>query len=182
MTDERKGALLGSAAFFIVAPGTVAGLIPWLITHWRFGEDASFGVGAVGVALAIVGLVVLIECFMRFATKGGGTPAPVAPTKDLVVSGLYAHVRNPMYIGVLLIIFGQAMLFASAALIAYGVAVWFTFLLFVLYYEEVQLKRAYPDIYPAYTEHVPRWIPRLRPWRPAPPAEASGSPRDRIAD
>lgn len=167
--NERTEALLGSAAFFIAAPGTVAGVLPWLITHWRFGDDASFGVGAAGAVLILIGLAMLIECFVRFAIKGRGTPAPIAAPKELVVSGLYAHVRNPMYVAVLLIIFGQSMLFASAALIAYGIAIWFAFLLFVLYYEEPRLKAEFSEAYDAYAAAVPRWIPRLKAWRP--PAE-----------
>jgi protein-S-isoprenylcysteine O-methyltransferase Ste14 len=167
--DERTEAMLGSAAFFVIAPGTIAGLIPWLITHWRFGEGASFGVSAVGGVLIFLGLAILIECFVRFALKGRGTPAPIAAPKKLVVSGLYAHVRNPMYVGVELIIFGQSMLFASAALIAYGITVWLAFMLFVLYYEEPRLKHEFPDAYATYSAAVPRWFPRLSPWRPAPP-------------
>jgi protein-S-isoprenylcysteine O-methyltransferase Ste14 len=115
------------------------------------------------IALA---LALLIECFLRFALKGAGTPAPIAPTKALVVSGFYARVRNPMYVAVTSLIFGQALLFASAALIAYGVVIWFAFLLFVLYYEEPRLKHEFPDDYPAYFENVPRWIPRLTRWQP----------------
>jgi protein-S-isoprenylcysteine O-methyltransferase Ste14 len=175
--DDRTENLLGSAAFFIVAPGTIAGLIPWLITHWRFGEDASFGVGAVGAVLILIGLTILIECFARFALKGRGTPAPIAAPKELVISGFYARVRNPMYLAVLLIVLGQSLLFASAALIAYGVTVWFGFLLFVLYYEEPRLKRQFPDAYAAYSAAVPRWLPRLTPWRgDAPGNVASSSP------
>lgn len=165
---ERRDALIGSAAFFVAAPGTVAGLIPFLITHWRPGEDATLSVSIAGALITILGLMILIECFVRFALKGRGTPAPLAPTKELVVSGLYARVRNPMYLAVLLLIFGQSMLFASAALIAYGVTIWFAFLLFVLYYEEPRLQREFPDSYAAYAEAVPRWIPRLTPWRPQP--------------
>ncbi len=168
--NDRTEALLGSAAFFIVAPGTVAGLIPWLITHWRFGEDASLGAGVAGVVLIILGLAILIECFVRFVVKGRGTPAPIAAPKELVVSGFYARVRNPMYVAVLSIVFGQSLLFACAALIAYGVVLWFAFLLFVLYYEEPRLKHEFPEAYAAYFAAVPRWIPRLKPWRPAPEA------------
>jgi protein-S-isoprenylcysteine O-methyltransferase Ste14 len=164
--DDRTEALIGSAAFFVVAPGTIAGLGPWLITHWRFGEDAGFGIGATGAVLIVLGLVILIECFVRFALKGRGTPAPIAAPKELVISGLYAHVRNPMYVAVSMLIFGQALLFASAALIAYGVTVWFSFLLFVLYYEEPRLKHEFPEAYAAYCAAVPRWFPRLTPWRP----------------
>ena len=175
--DDRTEALLGSAAFFIVAPGTVAGLLPWLITHWRFGEDAGVGAGLVGALLILLGLAILIECFLRFALKGRGTPAPIAAPKELVVSGFYAHVRNPMYVAVLLIVFGQSLLFASAALIAYGITLWFWFLLFVLYYEEPRLKHEFPEAYAAYFAAVPRWLPRLTPWRgDAPGSSASSSP------
>src|SRR5262245_56182739 len=167
--DDRTENLLGSAAFFIVAPGTIAGVIPWLITHWRFGQDASAGAGALGVVLILAGLAILIECFTRFALKGRGTPAPIAAPKELVISGFYAHVRNPMYVAVVLIVFGQALLFASAALIAYGVMAWLGFLVFVVYYEEPRLRREFPEAYADYVQHVPRWIPRLTAWRPAPP-------------
>lgn len=166
---EKRDALIASAAFFVIAPGTVAGLIPWLITKWRFGEGASTGVSITGAILILIGLAMLIECFTRFALKGRGTPAPVAPTRELVISGLYARVRNPMYLAVTLIIFGQALLFASAALIAYGVSIWFAFLLFVVYYEEPRLTRAFPETYPVYAAAVPRWVPRLSAWRPPPP-------------
>ena len=175
--DDRTENLLGSAAFFIVAPGAIAGLIPWLITHWRFGDDASLGVSVVGAVLIVLGLTILVESFLRFALKGRGTPAPIAAPKELVVSGFYAHVRNPMYVAVSLIVFGQSLFFASAALIAYGVTVWFCFLLFVLYYEEPRLKSQFPDAYAAYSDAVPRWLPRLKPWRgDAPGSSASSSP------
>lgn len=167
--NDRTEALLGSAAFFVIAPGTVAGLIPWLITHWRFGDGASFGFSASGAVLILLGLAILIECFVRFALKGRGTPAPIAAPKELVVSGLYAHVRNPMYVAVELIIFGQSALFASAALIAYGITIWLCFMLFVLYYEEPRLKHEFPDAYTAYFAAVPRWFPRFTPWRAPPP-------------
>lgn len=173
--NDRTEALLGSAAFFVAAPGVVAGLLPWLITHWRFGEDAGLGFGVLGGVLIVLGLAILLECFARFAIKGRGTPAPIAAPKELVVTGFYAHVRNPMYVAVTSIVFGQALLFASAALIAYGVTVWFAFLLFVLYYEEPRLLREFPEIYPAYSAAVPRWIPRLKPWRPAPAEPVSTS-------
>lgn len=163
---NRTEALIGSAAFFVIAPGSVAGLIPWLITHWRFGEGASSSVSIAGGMIIVLSLALLIECFARFALKGSGTPAPIAPTKELVVSGAYARVRNPMYVAVSGLIFGQALMFASAALIAYGVAIWFAFMMFVIYYEEPRLKRQFPDSYPAYFENVPRWRPRLAPWRP----------------
>lgn len=162
----RANALIGSAAFFVVAPGTVAGLIPWLITHWRFGDDASTTLAVVGGALIALGFGVLVECFVRFALKGAGTPAPLAPTQALVVSGLYARVRNPMYVAVTALIFGQALLFANAGLIAYSVAIWTAFHIFIVFYEEPRLRRDFGEAYEAYVENVPRWRPRFMPWKP----------------
>lgn len=162
---NRNEALIGSAAFLLLAPGTIAGFIPWLITNWRFGEGASAGGAIVGGAIIALSLALLIECFVRFAVKGNGTPAPLAPTAQLVVSGAYARVRNPMYVAVLGLIFGQALLFASAALIAYAVVMWLAFLLFVVYFEEPRLQREFPETYPAYFANVPRWRPRFTPWK-----------------
>lgn len=172
---NRTEALIGSAAFFLIAPATIAGLIPWLITHWRFGDGASTGVSIAGGVIMVPALALLIECFLRFALKGSGTPAPIAPTKELIVSGAYAHVRNPMYVAVTALIFGQALVFASADLIAYGIVVWLAFLLFVLYYEEPRLQHEFPESYPAYFENVPRWIPRLTAWKPEKAKDAEGS-------
>ncbi len=163
---SRQDALIGSAAFLVVAPGSVAGLIPWLITKWHAGGDASAGYSIAGGVLIAVSLALLVECFVRFAVKGAGTPAPIAPTKKLIVTGAYARVRNPMYVAVVGLIFGQALLFASAALIAYGITVAFVFTLFIVYYEEPRLRREFPEDYPAYFENVPRWRPRLTPWKP----------------
>lgn len=170
--SARRNAAIGSAAFFVVAPGVVAGLIPWLITHWRLPHDAPASHLAIGWLLIAGALAALVECFARFAVKGLGTPAPLAPTQHLVVTGLYRFVRNPMYLAVLGLIFGQMFVFQHAALLAYGVAVWFCFLVFIAAYEEPNLRRRFPEDYPAYAEAVPRWLPRLKPWRgdAAPPA------------
>jgi protein-S-isoprenylcysteine O-methyltransferase Ste14 len=162
----RLDAYIGSTAFFFIAPGTVAGLIPWLITHWRMQDHTAATSLTIGGLLVAAGLAALVECFARFARTGGGTPAPLAPTQRLVVTGLYRFVRNPMYVAVVMLIFGQMLLFSSAALMAYGVAVWTAFHLFVVFFEEQRLERKFPDEYPAYIAHVGRWIPRLTPWRP----------------
>jgi len=101
---QRVSAVLGSALFFVVAPCVLAGLIPWSMTRWEFGR-AFFGLEitrAVGVLLILVGLPGLVDSFARFALQGLGTPAPVAPTKNLVVTGLYRYVRNPIYVAVVL--------------------------------------------------------------------------------
>ena len=160
----RVQAALGSLAFLILAPGVVAGLIPWLITGWSPLPPGD-GVGVlrwIGLMPIVAGLVVVLEAFARFAWEGLGTPAPVAPTRTLVVSGFYRFVRNPMYVAVSALIFGQAILFASWGLVLYGLVVVAAFDTFVRLYEEPTLREAYGERYAAYCATTPRWIPRLR--------------------
>lgn len=164
---SRAAALSGSLLFFFVAPVTVAGYVPWMFTRWQarpplFDGAASRWLGAFFVAC---GAAMVIECFARFAIKGIGTPAPLAPTRHLVVSGLYRHVRNPMYVGVVLAILGQALWFGSFTLLKYAAVLWASFFLFVLAYEEPALRRQFGAEYENYHAQVPRWLPRLKPWR-----------------
>jgi protein-S-isoprenylcysteine O-methyltransferase Ste14 len=164
---RRHWAVAGSIAFFFLAPGTVAFVLPWLIeqqwpAHPLWPHAAWPKV--IGVAIGAAALAALIECFARFALKGSGTPAPVAPTKHLVVSGLYRHVRNPMYLAVLAISLAWALWFGSAPLFAYAALVWMGFTLFVVLYEEPTLHRTFGEQYEAYCANVGRWIPRLEPW------------------
>ncbi|MFI5184364.1 MAG: methyltransferase family protein, partial [Vicinamibacteria bacterium] len=93
--------------------------------------------------------------------------APVAPTKLLVVSGLYRYVRNPMYVGVLSVVVGQALALGSILLLEYGAFLWLCFSAFVVLYEEPSLQRRFGAGYEAYRAHVPRWWPRITPWRPS---------------
>lgn len=164
----RAASLIGSALFLMLAPGTLAGLIPWWITGWRKGAP-PFGLEAlswVGLALIAAGALVLLESFVRFAWVGLGTPAPVAPPTNLVVTGLYRHVRNPMYVALEALILGQALVFASALLAAYGAAAGLMFHLFVTGYEEPKLLRTFGPDYAAYCRNVPRWRVGLKAWRP----------------
>ena len=166
---QRVSAVLGSALFFVVAPCVLAGLIPWSMTRWEFGP-AFFGLeGArsVGVLLILVGLPGLVDSFARFALQGLGTPAPVAPTKNLVVTGLYRHVRNPIYVALVAVILGQAVLFGDWRLLTYGGLMWLAFHVFVLAYEEPVLAETFGTQYEDFRANVPRWIPRLTPWRAA---------------
>ena len=107
-----------------------------------------------GLALGVAGTVALVECFARFALKGLGTPAPVAPTEHLVVTGLYRHVRNPMYVAVLAIILAQGMWFASIAVLIYAGIVWAAVTAFVVLYEEPTLARTFGEEYAVYRTHV----------------------------
>lgn len=165
--SERLRAILGSIVFLFVAPGIVAGLIPYFVSQWRFGPPL-LGVEPLrwlGALLLALGAVLLLETFSRFALQGLGTPAPIAPTKTLVVTGSYRFVRNPMYVAVVSLILGQALLFGNWAVLIYGFVVWLTVHLFVLAYEEPTLSDSYGAQYDRYRKNVRRWIPRLTPWR-----------------
>ena len=154
--------------FFALAPGTVAGLVPWWLTGWRMRRPVShlLPVRVLGVLLMVAAAVVLVRAFVRFVGEGLGTPAPVAPPRRLVVGGLYRYVRNPMYLAVMAAFAGQALLLWQAVLLWYGVAAAAAMVGFVLGVEEPGLRRRYGADYDAYRRAVPGWYPRLRPWRP----------------
>jgi protein-S-isoprenylcysteine O-methyltransferase Ste14 len=118
-----------------------------------------------GYVLAGIGAIGVLDSFRRFAIEGLGTPAPAFPTTSLIVTGLYRFVRNPMYVGVIALILGQALLLANLTLMIYAFCVWAAFHLFVMFYEEPTLGRRYGAEYAAYCAGVRRWIPRLTPWR-----------------
>lgn len=163
---RTASAIAGSALFFIAAPGVVAGLVPWLLTaRYRPPWSTLPGFVPVGCVLIVAAAAVLLHAFARFALEGLGTPAPVAPTERLVVGGIYRHVRNPMYVAVLSIILGQALLFSSWALVAYAVIAAAAMVSFVRVHEEPTLARRYGAEYEAYRRAVPGWLPRLTPWR-----------------
>jgi protein-S-isoprenylcysteine O-methyltransferase Ste14 len=164
---RKLWAILSSAIFLAAAPGIVAGLVPWLIAG-RGTVTTNLGapVRSLGILLIAAGALVLIDAFLRFALQGLGTPAPVFPTRHLVVTGLYRYVRNPMYVAVTAVILGQSLLFGNPRVLAYGAMVALAFHLFVLLYEEPTLRAAYGPDYEEFRRQVPRWIPRLRPWRP----------------
>jgi protein-S-isoprenylcysteine O-methyltransferase Ste14 len=153
--------LLSTTIFTIFVPGTVAGYIPWRLRQnaapiTGVEELAAIGVIAMGTA------IYLSTAFWGFAMVGGGTPAPIAPTKILVVRGLHRYVRNPMYIGVALVVAGQAWLFHSPHIAIYLACVLVIVNLFVRFYEEPTLRRQFGEEYERYRARVPRWIPRFR--------------------
>lgn len=156
-------AIVGSGVFLVIAPGFVAGWVPWWISHWRI-EPPFLGLltfrfaGAVLIALGVIGL---LDSFVRFAVQGLGTPAPVFPARHLVVTGLYRYVRNPIYVAVLSAILGQGLVFGNATLLEYGALIWVLFHLFVLVYEEPTLRASFGSEYEEHCAAVPRWIPRF---------------------
>lgn len=163
---RRTNAILGSALFLVVAPGTVAGFIPWWMSRWRAAPPllGFLPFRAIGVIFIGAGLPVLLDSFARFALQGLGTPAPIAPPGKLVVTGLYRYVRNPMYVAVLLLILGQGLLFGNVRVLEYGCVVWLGFFALVVFYEEPTLRRKFGDRYATYCANVRRWIPRATRW------------------
>src|SRR5215470_1529445 len=142
---QRLWALLGSLVFFVVAPGTILGLVPWWITSWQM-KPAFLGnesTRVAGVVMIILGLVPLLSSFLRFAWDGLGTPAPIAPPQHLVVTGFYRRVRNPMYVALLILLLGEALLFADGRVAAWALIFWLATFVFVLAYEEPTLRRQF---------------------------------------
>jgi protein-S-isoprenylcysteine O-methyltransferase Ste14 len=159
MTKARAAAV--TIVFLLLAPGVVAGVVPWLLTGWD-SDDWPLPVRAPGVVLIVGGVGVLLHAFGRFVVEGLGTPAPVAPTERLVVGGLYRHVRNPMYLAVAATITGQALLLGRPVLLAYAALFMAAVGAFVHVYEEPTLTRRYGEEYAAYRRAVPAWLPRRR--------------------
>jgi protein-S-isoprenylcysteine O-methyltransferase Ste14 len=162
---QRSAAAVASAAFFVVAPGTVVGLIPWLITRWEIPGSTPIWRIVLGVLLIVAGLILPVHAFVQFV-KAGGTPMPIAPTQRLVVSGFNRYVRNPMYLGLLVVILGEALLFGSWALLVYAAVLWVITATFVRWYEEPTLLREYDGEYEAYRRNVHAWLPSWHPWTP----------------
>jgi protein-S-isoprenylcysteine O-methyltransferase Ste14 len=162
-------AAVGSSLFFALAPGFVAGVVPWWLTRWQVRDPLPYWapLRILGVILIVAGVSVLIHAFVRFVVEGRGTPAPVAPTERLVVGGLYRYVRNPMYLAVVAIIVGQALVLGQPPLVVYALAVIVAFAAFVHWYEEPTLRQRYGAEYDEYRRAVPAWWPRLEAWKSA---------------
>lgn len=163
---RRAWAILGSALFFLVAPGIGGVLVPWWISHWDV-HAPFFGfppIRAFGALLIVLGIPVVLDSFARFALQGIGTPAPVFPTRHLVVKGFYRYVRNPIYLAAVSVILGQGVVLGNVNLLGYGVLAWLGSHLFVVTYEEPTLRKTFGAEYDAFCANVPRWVPRLSPW------------------
>jgi protein-S-isoprenylcysteine O-methyltransferase Ste14 len=144
--------------FMTVVGGAVVVYIPYVVRGP--GAHAISALGLLGVVPAAIGVAVVLWCEWDFATFGRGTPFPLDAPKQLVARGLYRFVRNPMYVGVLLAILGQALWFESAATLWYAMAAALCFHLFVVFYEEPTLRRKFGESYAQYAKAVPRWMPK----------------------
>lgn len=152
---------LGSLLFLVIAPGTVAGYIPLVLL--RNGPQIETGIFAyLAFPFWLIGSIILLWCFWDFTFKGHGTPAPIAPPTELVATGFYRYVRNPIYVSLLAILIGHFLWFGYWNLLIYAIIVFIGFNLVVAYYEEPTLKRKFGASYENYLKRVPRWIPKFR--------------------
>jgi protein-S-isoprenylcysteine O-methyltransferase Ste14 len=154
--------LLKNLLFTVVVPGTVAVYVPLSLAAGRQAPPFRWGMAQSAALLPLLsGCAVYFWCLWDFAAFGRGTPAPIDAPKRLVVRGLYRYVRNPMYVGVLLVVAGWALFFQSRLILGYGVIVWLFFHLFVLVVEEPSLRGKFGDSYERYCREVGRWVPRV---------------------
>ena len=155
---NRKNLLLTAVFVVFGGPGIIVVYLPAWITRWQVTSQGWLPLLA--LVLFSLGLLPLAESIVRFVKVGRGTLSPTHPTENLVITGFYRYVRNPMYLGVLSLIAAQSALFGSRNLLVYLVAVAIAFHLFVTRYEEPTLRRKYGAAYEEFCRKVPRWIPR----------------------
>ncbi len=155
---------LKTLIFTVLVPGTVAVLVPYRLVS----SPTARGTAAIGsfryfgIVLIGIGVLIYLWCAWDFTFAGKGTPAPIDPPKELVVRGLYGYVRNPIYVGVLSVLLGEAVVFEARVLFEYAGLVFLAFFAWVLIYEEPALRRKFGTSYKQYCRTVPRWIPRAR--------------------
>lgn len=152
---------LKSLLFLIIAAGLGAGYIPLVLLPRE--PKVETGVFAyLALPLCLLGGAMILRCFWEFTFRGRGTPAPIDPPRELVVTGLYRYVRNPIYVSVLIILIGYLLWFKTIWMLAYAVLVFLIFHLFITLYEEPTLKKKFGAAYENYCKSVPRWIPRVK--------------------
>ncbi|HLQ60918.1 MAG TPA: isoprenylcysteine carboxylmethyltransferase family protein [Candidatus Acidoferrales bacterium] len=156
--------LARTLVFTVVVPGSVIVLIPRWILRGQPVLGSPWLVAA-GALLVAAGGALLARCFWAFMAEGRGTPAPWDPPRRLVVRGPFSRVRNPIYLGVLAVLTGEAGLFSSGALLAWAVIAALLFHGAVVLYEEPGLRRRFGADYERYLREVPRWVPRLSGFR-----------------
>jgi protein-S-isoprenylcysteine O-methyltransferase Ste14 len=146
--------------FALLVPGTVLGLIPFILVRYM-GEQFDLGhIRVLGLIPLVLGIGIIMWCFIDFIRHGRGTPAPYDPPRRLVIGGLYRHVRNPQYIGVVLVVMGEAIFSGSLVLLGYAAFLAICYHLFVRFYEEPTLQRLFGEEYARYCAAIPRWLPK----------------------
>jgi protein-S-isoprenylcysteine O-methyltransferase Ste14 len=171
---RKPAAAIVSVAWGVAIGGTFGCLLPYLLGEWHFHRPLPYWAVAqvAGGMLICAGLVPIVRSFTEFI-RADGTPVPVASPPRLVVSGFYRYVRNPIYVGFLAILTGEALLFGSLGLLEYTVVAWCVGAAGVRFYEEPTLARKFGPEYRDYRRAVRAWVPRLHPWTPGDPTRPS---------
>ncbi len=147
--------------FTLFVPLVVGVWIPQrMIASDHAGVAAPLVWQVVGGLLFVIGVIGYFWCAALFV-RAQGTPAPIFPTKSTVVRGLYRINRNPMYSSVLAVVFGQALFYQRWTVAEYGAFLAVCFHLFVVFYEERDLRARFDGEYEEFCRRVPRWVPRL---------------------
>ena len=173
---RKSAAAVVSVTWGAAVGGTFGCLLPYLLNEWHFHRPLPYWAGAqaAGGLLICAGLVPIAVSFAGFI-RAGGTPVPVASPAHLVVSGSYRYVRNPIYVGFLAVLLGEALLFGSRGLLVYTAVAWCISAAAVRCYEEPILARKFGSEYQDYRRAVRAWVPRLRPWTPGGPASPASN-------
>ncbi len=151
---------LKSVLFLILVPAVFIGVIPFVFL--QSGAEINTSIFFfLALPMWMFGGMMILLCFWDFLVKGKGTPAPIDPPKELVITGLYRYIRNPMYAGVLLMLFSEFLWLGYLNMLFYALFFFAAFHLFIIFYEEPTLKKSFGDHYRFYLNTVPRWIPRF---------------------
>jgi protein-S-isoprenylcysteine O-methyltransferase Ste14 len=148
----------------LILPFTVLIIVPALIERkWVAAPAAQL---IAGVLIALLGLFVMAQTIVTFIRIGKGTLAPWSPTHKLVVGGMYAYVRNPMILGVITVLIGESVVISSRPILLWAALVFIINTVYFMFSEEPALQKRFGEEYREYKKNVPRWIPRMRPWKP----------------
>jgi protein-S-isoprenylcysteine O-methyltransferase Ste14 len=162
----------------LALPFVVAVLIPFWIArtngvHLALGTTTPHLIAQIaGLGLLVLGLLLFVSSLRRFARDGKGTLAPWDPPRHLVVRGPYRYVRNPMISGVLFVLFGEALMLLSGPHAQWALIFLVINVIYIPLLEEQRLKARFGEEYIEYCRHVPRLLPRLRPWTPTPSGDS----------
>ncbi len=160
LLNEKCYLIAKTTVFLVLVPGLVAVLIPYFLVEKSLQSTGAKFIFELNMGLfpVLVGLFICLWCFWDFINKGKGTPSPFDPPKQLVTAGPYRYVRNPMYIGIILVVFGEAIMYSSVLLIFYLIFLLVFFHISVVYYEEPKLRSVFGENYHNYLISVPRWM------------------------
>ena len=163
---QRQPSIFSHLRDILLLPFTVTVIVPYFIYNGKVEFiPNSILIKGLGLLILIPGLTLFLYTIFLFKTRGNGTLAPWSPTQKLVITGPYQYCRNPMITGVLFILLGEALIFYSVPILKWAAAFVVINTFYFLLYEEPSLHKRFGDDYLTYKKNVPRWIPRLTPYK-----------------